>query len=47
MTVSEEEQQQMWLDLDFDEESTATGAQIVPDPLEEETMVTTSAEVFV
>ena len=45
MTVTGEEQQQMWLDFDLDEELTTMGAQIVPDSLEEETMVTTSAEV--
>lgn len=37
------EEQEVWLDLD--EESATVGTQIVPDPLEEKTMVATSAEV--
>ena len=35
----------MWLDFDLDEEATTMDTQLVPDPLEEKTMVTTSAEV--
>ena len=46
MTMSGEDQQSWLMKFDVNEES-VMGEQIVPDPLEVETMVSTSAEVCI